>query len=401
MGDRDTIDDIRRALSSPRDVADKLGLRGRVEGHGFKAVCPAHGDRSPSLSLTVGPDGTLRVRCFGCELAGDVFSLVAAVERLETGRDFPAVLEAAARIAGVTLTDRPSGAPRAPRAPLPPPMPAGPPPLDDERFAEIVAPLLTMGRLDTDDEVRERGRSAVCGDVCDYLASRGLLDLARAEGWAALPPQGPSQASWVAMLVDLFGEDDVKRTGLVPVGEDGAIVPRGFVQGGARLVIPWRRPDGVITTLQRRRLDDQKPKYVSPMGRAPRFPYGIERLGAWDPTIPIVLVEGAIDTEAMRVICARQGTPAVVLGIQGVQGWRSEWCEYFRGRVTAVAFDNVPTDQSESSLRKVEAMRKGIERLIADLEPWGVARIERWRPSGDAKDWADMLVEPASVKGAA
>lgn len=390
MGDRDTIDDIRRALSNPREVADRLGLRGRPEGHGFKAVCPAHGDRSPSLSLTVGPDGTLRVRCFGCELAGDIFSLVAAVERLDTGRDFPAVLEAAARIAGVTLTDRPSGAPRAPRAPLPPPMPAGPPPLDDERFAEIVAPLLTMGRLDTEDEVRERGRSAVCGDVCDYLASRGLLDLARAEGWAALPPQGPSQVSWVAMLVELFGEDDVKRTGLVPVGEDGAIVPRGFVQPGARLVIPWRRPDGVITTLQRRRLDDQKPKYVSPMGRAPRFPYGIERLATAHAETPVAIAEGAIDSAALRTLRRDAGKPAVVVGIQGVSGWRKEWAHLFAHRPVAIALD--PDAAGEGA---VEGIRSDLERALARMP------AERWRPPAGAKDWGALFEPRHDVKGAA
>ena len=393
MGNRDDLDAIRAALSTPREVAARLDLKGRVEGHGFKALCPAHGDRSPSLSLTVGNDGTLRVRCFGCTLAGDIFSLVAAVERLDLATDFPAVVEAAARHAGVTLTDRAGGAsraPRGPRLPAPQPLPAGPPPLPDERFAEIVAPLLTMGRLDTEDEVRARGRSAICGDVCDYLASRGLLDLARTEGWAALPPQGPSQVSWVAMLVELFGEDDVRRTGLVPVDEDGAIVPRGFVQAGARLVIPWRRPDGVITTLQRRRLDDQKPKYVSPIGRAPRFPYGVERVASSNPEAPLVIAEGAIDSAALRSLCAVAGKPATVVGIQGVSGWRKEWAAMFGYRPVAIALD--PDAAGEGA---VEAIRADLERAGARMP------VERWTPPGGAKDWGAMFEPRNDVKGAA
>lgn len=392
MGDRDDIDAIRAALSSPREVAAWLDLKGRPEGHGFKALCPAHGDRSPSLSLTVGADGTLRVRCFGCELAGDIFSLVAAVERLDVGRDFPAVLEAAARLAGITLTGRGDGAahaPRGPRAPLPPPPPPGPPPLPDERFAEIVAPLLALGRLDTEDEVRERGPSRVCADVCAYLAGRGLLELAIAEGWAALPPPGDAQVSWVEMLVDLFGEADVKRTGLVPVSDEGSIVPRGFTQAQARLVIPWRRPDGVITTLQRRRLDDQKPKYVSPIGRAPRFPYGVERAAAAPLGTPLALVEGAIDTAALRELKRRVGDPVLVVGIQGVSGWKREWAGLFAHRPAAIALDGDAAGEAA-----VEAIRK-------DMEQAGAMSVARWRAAGGAKDWGALLEPAALMKGAA
>lgn len=48
------------------DVADKLG--GKPSGPGkWKALCPAHDDRDPSLSISEGPDGKVLLKCFsGC-----------------------------------------------------------------------------------------------------------------------------------------------------------------------------------------------------------------------------------------------------------------------------------------------------------------------------------------------
>lgn len=57
----------------------------RVTGRGYSARCPAHKDRSASLSLAVGRDGRALVRCFaGC----DVLAVVQAVG-LELADLFP------------------------------------------------------------------------------------------------------------------------------------------------------------------------------------------------------------------------------------------------------------------------------------------------------------------------
>ena len=48
----------------------------RQSGGGFQAVCPAHDDRIPSLSVKAGSNGTVLVHCFaGCN-TGDVVSAV-------------------------------------------------------------------------------------------------------------------------------------------------------------------------------------------------------------------------------------------------------------------------------------------------------------------------------------
>src|SRR5262249_41583970 len=151
-------------------------------------LCPNHSERTASCSVSRGPDGTIRVRCFGCDLSGDVFTLIAAVEQLDPRRDFAEVLRRAAELAAVDLNE-----PQQRRAPpLPPRPPAGPPSLSDEDFHALVQPLLHLGRLDTAEEERERGRSAISADVAAYLEQRVLLDEARREGWAAFPAP-PSQ----------------------------------------------------------------------------------------------------------------------------------------------------------------------------------------------------------------
>ena len=51
---------------SPSQVADGLG-KPRAEGGGFKACCPAHPDKNPSLSLSLGENGRAVWKCFaGC-----------------------------------------------------------------------------------------------------------------------------------------------------------------------------------------------------------------------------------------------------------------------------------------------------------------------------------------------
>lgn len=94
---------IRERLVDVRAVLEALGLLGgyrpEKNGSGFVVRCPAHGDKTPSCSVRIGPDRTIQVKCFGCDLAGDVFTLVAAARGLDVHRDFPRVLADAAELA--------------------------------------------------------------------------------------------------------------------------------------------------------------------------------------------------------------------------------------------------------------------------------------------------------------
>ena len=48
---------------SAEEIAQSLG--GRKSGSGWIACCPAHEDRTASLSLGEAPDGKLLLNCFG------------------------------------------------------------------------------------------------------------------------------------------------------------------------------------------------------------------------------------------------------------------------------------------------------------------------------------------------
>lgn len=118
---RDDTDRIKRSLTDPRRLAAKLNLlQGALYqgGNGITVRCPAHAEKTPSCSLTRGPDGTVRVRCFGCNFSGDGLTLIAKVYGLDPRRDFSAVLGAACEVIG--LGDR--GATKT--APSPQPAPA-------------------------------------------------------------------------------------------------------------------------------------------------------------------------------------------------------------------------------------------------------------------------------------
>lgn len=153
------------------------------------------------------------------------------------------------------------------------------PTLRDDIFAAMAADLLALGRLDGGADVND----VEVEDACLYLAGRRLLEAARAEGWAALPPPGESANSWARALVDRFGEDTAKASGLLRRMRAGW----SFTHGEHRLLIPWRSPDGELYTIQRRRLDASGPG-VFPRDRAPRWPFGCERVNAGAPLVRVI-----------------------------------------------------------------------------------------------------------------
>ena len=352
---RDAAADVRRSLVDPVRLCAALRLLGGAQrqARGVLIRCPSHGERNPSCSVTLGPDGTIRVRCFACDFAGDALTLVALVERLDLRRDFGSVLREAARIAGIDVDD--DGGPRSFVPPPPAQRVEDVAAADVVPFSAIAAPLLHLGRLDD---------GPVARDVAAYLRARGLLDEARADGWAALAPDAAS------LLLETFDEHAI-RAGLVTH-------TRTFRHPENRLAIPWRDRAGSVVTLQRRRLDGGDPKYVFPPGRAARDPYGVELLADAPADAPLAFVEGAIDVLALRVLFRLRGAAVVALGIPGVTGWRESWAALARGRAVLVATD---ADQ---------AGEQAAERIASATRAAGAASVRRARPNG-AKDWAELL----------
>ena len=98
--------EVRRGLTNPRGLCERLGLLkgAKAQAGGLSVRCPVHKEHNPSCSVTNGPDGTVRVRCFGCDFSGDGLTLIAQVYGLSLRSDFREVLALGAeQVVGIVL----------------------------------------------------------------------------------------------------------------------------------------------------------------------------------------------------------------------------------------------------------------------------------------------------------
>ena len=98
--------------SKIEQIAEHFGGR-RVSSGRWMAKCPAHPDRSPSLSIAAGRDGKVLVRCFaGCDLSAVLRSAGLTIDNL-----FPGPPPAPEKLAAITAErDRRLAIDRAQRA---------------------------------------------------------------------------------------------------------------------------------------------------------------------------------------------------------------------------------------------------------------------------------------------
>jgi hypothetical protein len=220
-------EDVKSALKDPLAVCQALGLMERAKRNagGLLVRCPAHNERTPSCSVTCGPDGTVRVKCFGCGLSGDVFTIVAATDGLDPHRDFRRVLERAARIAGLDASEHaPSG-----------PKPMAPP---AER------PYPPVHQIESTWETATTVASHVGASA--YFDARGIppleldrLDLVRVMSQPAPPWARYGEHSWFqtghVALVRAFDADGTFRSlRAIRITYNGADVPKRLPPKGFR-----------------------------------------------------------------------------------------------------------------------------------------------------------------------
>lgn len=100
----DHADEVKRALTDPAKLCGALGLLdgSQRQARGVLIRCPYHGEKVPSCSVTVGPDGTVRVKCFACGKGDDALGLVAQSMGLDARSEFRDVLAEGARLAGMS-----------------------------------------------------------------------------------------------------------------------------------------------------------------------------------------------------------------------------------------------------------------------------------------------------------
>lgn len=307
--------EIRHAMSDPLDVCTRLGLIGargtytRQTGGGVLVRCPWHKDRTPSCSIRRGPDGTIAIKCHGCQATGDLFSLIAITQGLDTRTEFREVLKAAAEIGGLSsiANEIETGSFKPERPVIPPPPPVQERTYPPER--EVMAVWQSADRVDLDAECVAwcESRSLDAETIAD-------ADLARAIPVTAILPRWASyhRESWT-------------RT-------------------GHRMIVPMRDAHGKIRSVRATRIvTGEAPKRLPPGGcKATELvmadAFAVAMLdGTFKPT-RVVITEGEPDflTRATR---KNVGGIVAVLGI--VNG---TWHEQLADRIPDMTTVIVRTD---------------------------------------------------------
>jgi DNA primase len=359
--DPDRVSEIRRALNDPAKLCTALGVEkgAQRQASGLTIFCPWHEERTPSCSVTCAADGTVRLKCFGCNVTGDALTLIAQVCGLDPRREFRGVLAAAATIAGLHGVRHDLEAPRPTTS------------IDDATYHALATELVERCPFDGE------------ADVLGYLDRRVLIVMGAQARLFALPAR-EKQGALLAELAKRFDPETIAAAGFVRRDDDGRPRLDRFCWPLHRLGIPWRSVDGTIATIQRRRIDGGTDrKYVFPRGRAPRLPFGAECLAKACAETQILFCEGALDVLALRLLAWRDRLDVIPLGIPGIENWRAEWARFAGGRLAIVALD---ADKAGDSKRGV---------LVRDLYQAGARDVNRWTPKG-ARDWAELVEQGAS-----
>lgn len=263
--------EIRNRLNDPAQLVDMLGIgEGSRRRHdGIMVRCPKHGDSDPSCSVRRCNDDTISVKCFGCDLSGDVFDLIGAVHGVDINSDFPAILKIAADMSGVD--DDGGNYERVEReyTPEPPEYP----PADELKYVWVSA------SQPTDD-----------AEVADYLAKRGITET----------------SDMCRVVAGELPEWAVFKPGY------------GWAESGHRLIFPLYNHEGRIKSFRARcvkedsKLKNVNPKKYSSAGLCFANASGVKMLQTGAHAETVVFVEGEID---FLNACQRADKDTAIFGL--------------------------------------------------------------------------------------
>jgi DNA primase len=263
-------------IKNKLSVVDVIGetVQLKKAGTTFKGLCPFHGEKTPSFTVTPGRDSW---KCFGCGEGGDVISFVMKRD----GLSFPEALKVLAAKAGVEIDERTTR--------------------EDARKArlrEVLESAIAFYHAVLTGS--KTGQAAL-----DYLRGRGFTDETIQKHQLGYAPGG-----WDTLARQLAAKRQIRADDLVEVG---LAQPRQSARGGVydrfreRVIFPIRDMNGGPVGLGGRVLavagDDDRdhgPKYLNspatPLFDKSRTLYLIDRAkSSIRKTNQAVIVEGYTD----------------------------------------------------------------------------------------------------------
>ena len=219
-------------VKSKLGVVDVVGetVQLKKAGTTYKGLCPFHGEKTPSFTVTPGRESW---KCFGCGEGGDIFSFVMKRD----GLSFPEALKVLAAKAGVELDERTTR--------------------EDarkKRLRDVLESAIAFYHAVLTGS--KAGAAAL-----EYLHGRGFTNETVAKYQLGFAPGG-----WDTLARQLAARRDVRAEELVEVG---LAQPRQSGRGGVydrfreRVIFPIRDANGSPVGLGGRLLQGEGPKYLN------------------------------------------------------------------------------------------------------------------------------------------
>jgi DNA primase len=248
------------------DIIDVVGRHVRLKkaGQNFLGLCPFHGEKTPSF--TVSPSKQF-FHCFGCGAHGSAVGFLMDLR----GLPYIEAVRELAQQAGITV-------------------PEGSSDIEAQRRTNVTSALVEVLRQ-TADFYKRKLKSA--SDAIEYLKGRGLTGAT-----AARFALGYSPDAWQA-LREVFPDYDEPRlveAGLVLVGDEG----KRYDRFRGRVMFPIRNRRGAVIGFGARIIESGEPKYLN-SPETPVFHKGQELYGLFEAQEAIrrrqraIVCEGYID----------------------------------------------------------------------------------------------------------
>lgn len=330
--------EVKNKLSVVDVVGESVPLK--KAGTTYKGLCPFHGEKTPSFTVTPARDSW---KCFGCGEGGDIFSFVMKRD----GLTFPEALKVLAAKAGVELDERTSREDA-----------------HKKRLRDVLESAIAFYHAVLTGS--KTGEPAL-----DYLRGRGFTDETIAKYQLGYAPGG-----WDTLTRQLAAKRNVRTDELVEVG---LAQPRQSSRGGVydrfreRVIFPIRDMNGAAVGLGGRVLvaaaddaSDHGPKYLNspatPLFDKSRTLYLIDRAkGPIRKANQAVIVEGY--TDALMAHQAGFENVVASLGTALTAGQIAVLTRY--GKRVALAYD-VDAAGEKAGTFGVNALERIIPALAAE-----------------------------------